>query len=106
MFQDTNDSAGQSRSWMNRKMDIDAQMSDLQSDISKIRRAKDEAELEVRAKKKEIERIKVELTEIENKTKRQDQEIFELEEQYKALKKELDKVLVNIKSGKDEMSNA
>lgn len=95
---DPNADANDLRSLMNRKMNIESQMNDLQSDISKLKRQKDEAELELRKKRKEIERMKVELIEIENKDKRRAQEQYEMEAQYSALKKQLDKIVVDIKN--------
>jgi chromosome segregation ATPase len=93
----------QLRTLTNRKMDLDSQLNDAQAAIRKIMREKDASELDVRAKRKEIERIKVELNEMELAGKRRDQKLFEYEEQFKTAKKQLNQVAFEMKELKAKL---
>lgn len=83
----------QLRTLTNRRITLESQLNDAQSEIKRINRSKEAMELDIRKKRKEIARIKVELDEMEQTSKQWNQKIFERDEDVKYAKKQLDKVV-------------
>lgn len=97
MLDETLELESQLRSMTNRRITLESQLNDAQTEIKRINRSKEAMELDVRKKRKEIARIKVELDQLEQQNKQWDQKLFEWEQQVSYTKKQLDKLVAETK---------
>lgn len=104
MLHDIDSAESQLRSLENRKINIESQLNDLGLEEKKLQELQLQRELLLRRKRKDLARIKMEIDTILEQDKKQKADAFEVGEQIKALKKQLNSLLSEIRQTKIKLS--
>jgi len=86
------------RSLRNRLSDLNVQMVNLNADLKRLARQKEEHQLKVRRLDKDIKRKKMELEELRKKEKEFEKKEFEMTDSKRLLKKKIEEVISQLRA--------